>query len=137
MGKRPDVKDTIEVARKGGKRSQVYEWLWTDFDELLPTLSRVGVNWDGLAELAISNGLAGGRGCTPTAETVRQTWMRVRRDKAHPPKRIGRPKASTEMVQPTEREPPPAFPPVDDEDDDKPPGGKFQVIPSRTRYPSK
>jgi hypothetical protein len=98
MAERPKVADAIAVARKGGGRSDIYEWLWNDFEALSPELSRAGVNWKGLAELATSHGLKAGRGSEPTAEVVRQTWHRVRKDKATPPKPPGRPKAQPALV---------------------------------------
>ena len=105
---KPPLDEVLSVAMQGA-RSPLYEWLWADYDKLLPTLSRSGVNWAGLADLAKSHGVKAGRGLDPTAEIVRQTWARVRRVKeARKPRAKPAQIQATPVVQsaPVERERP-------------------------------
>jgi hypothetical protein len=76
------VRDVIEAARTG-TRSPLYEYLWTEFDTLLPELTsgQASVNWKAVAEKFRAAGIQAGRGKDVTEQIVRQTWWRVKADK--------------------------------------------------------
>jgi hypothetical protein len=73
----------------GAGRSPLYEWLWVHFDALSAELSPTRrPNWRSVADALATRAEAGdtsvldGWGEVPGPETVRQTWWRVRKDKA-------------------------------------------------------
>jgi hypothetical protein len=78
------------VGRWGGAgHSPLYEWLWVRFDWLSKELSPPRrPNWRSVADTLAARAASGdcsvldGWGEVPGPETVRQTWWRVRKDKA-------------------------------------------------------
>jgi hypothetical protein len=89
------VGEVLAAARRpagrwgGAGRSPLYEWLWARFDVLSAELSPPRrPNWRSVADALAARVAAGdtavldGWGEVPGPETVRQTWWRVRKDKA-------------------------------------------------------
>lgn len=89
------VDEVLAAARRpagrwgGAGHSPLYEWLWTRFDALSGELSPPRrPNWRSVADALAARATAGdtsvldGWGEVPGPETVRQTWWRVRKDKA-------------------------------------------------------
>jgi len=89
------VDEVLAAARRpagrwgGAGRSPLYEWLWARFDALSVELSPPRrPNWRSVADALAARAAAGdtavldGWGEVPGPETVRQTWWRVRKDKA-------------------------------------------------------
>jgi hypothetical protein len=89
------VNDVLAAARRPAGRwggagcSPLYEWLWARFDALSAELSPPRrPNWRSVADALAARAAAGdtavldGWGEVPGSETVRQTWWRVRKDKA-------------------------------------------------------
>lgn len=102
-------------ARSGGGHSPLYEWLWARFDALSAELSPPRrPNWrsvaDAMAALAQSGDMSvlDGWGEVPGAETVRQTWWRVRKDKSATSRRTPDVKGSGGDVASVSRAVPPA-----------------------------
>jgi hypothetical protein len=71
-----------EVARGGSGHSPLYRWLRARHDAFAVLVEETRPNWKGLAEGFTELGLSGPSGRALTAETVRHTWWRVRRDVA-------------------------------------------------------
>lgn len=76
-------------AHRGGGHSPLYEWLWARFEALSGELSPPRrPNWRSVADAMAARAAAGdtsvldGWGEAPGPETIRQTWWRVRKDKA-------------------------------------------------------
>lgn len=102
-------------ARGGGGHSPLYEWLWARFDALSVELSPPRrPNWrsvaDAMAALAQSGdtSVLDGWGEVPGSETVRQTWWRVRKDKAATRRRTPDARGSGGEVASVSRAVPPA-----------------------------
>jgi hypothetical protein len=77
-----EMRRIAEVARAGSGRSLLYRWLRARHDAFAELVEETRPNWKGLAEGFNGLGLAGPDGRALTAETVRHTWWRVRRDVA-------------------------------------------------------
>src|SRR5689334_7197858 len=71
-----------EIARGASKRSALYLWLHANHDEFLALMEETRPNWKRLAEGFAEIGIVTPEGKPLTAETVRVTWYRVRRDVA-------------------------------------------------------
>jgi hypothetical protein len=62
-----------------GRTSAVFNWLYKNHDELLARLSVRRANWMALSQRLGEWQIFNGCGEPPTAECVRQTWIRVRK----------------------------------------------------------
>ena len=82
------VEDVIAAARTG-TRSPLYEYLWKEYDALLPELTpergKASINWAAVAEKFRKAEIKAGRDKDVTEQIVRQTWWRVKADKADKP----------------------------------------------------
>jgi hypothetical protein len=94
----------------GAGHSPLYEWLWTRFDALSGELSPPRrPNWRSVADALAARAAAGdtsvldGWGEVPGPETVRQTWWRVRKDKAAAVARAGSAGKPAEPLPPLPR----------------------------------
>lgn len=89
------VDEVLAAARRpagrwgGAGHSPLYEWLWARFEALSAELSPPRrPNWRSVADALAARAAAGdtavlnGWGAVAGPETVRQTWWRVRKDKA-------------------------------------------------------
>lgn len=77
-----ELRRIAEVARGGSGRSPLYRWLRARHDAFAELVEETRPNWKGLAKGFTELGLEGAGGRSLTAETVRRTWWRVRRDVA-------------------------------------------------------
>lgn len=69
-----------EGARRG--HSPLYEWMWSRAEQLAPELDPPRTpNWTAMAEEFQRAEVMDGQGRAPTAETVRKTWWKVRKDR--------------------------------------------------------
>ena len=118
-----EIGSVLAAARsESGGGSGVYEWLWSRYEQLLPELSRHGVNWDAMAEQFRRFEIRAGRGMDATGTIVRQTWYRVCQNKARPKlgpgKRVVRTDAPAPSTPATAHKPIPGSSSEDDPDDD-------------------
>ncbi len=87
-----------EVARAGSGHSPLYRWLRARHDAFAELVEESRPNWKALAGSFTELGLAGPSGRALTAETVRHTWWRVRRDVAANRERRTKPPATPAVV---------------------------------------
>ena len=71
-----------EVARDRGGRSRLYRWMWRNRVSFAALLDENRPRWQALADGFAEMGMAGPEGVLK-AESVRNTWWRVRRDQAN------------------------------------------------------
>jgi hypothetical protein len=74
------VRDALLSARKGSIHSALYHFMRQHHDELIALFAEVPPAWEPLAERFGSMGLSDRGGKSPTANTARMTWWRVRTD---------------------------------------------------------
>ena len=91
------------------KHSPVYQWLWANYDGLLPAMSPPRTpNWPEVAAALARLGVLDGAGKQPTASATRNTWWRVTRDKTAGPKQ--RKPGGRKRAQPVEQQAEPLEP---------------------------
>lgn len=93
-----ELRRIAEVARGGSGRSPLYRWLRARHDAFAELVEETRPNWKGLAEGFTELGLEGADGRWLTAETVRRTWWRVRRDVAAARERRAKPPTPPAVV---------------------------------------
>jgi len=113
----PELQRIAEAARAGSRLSPLYRWLRTRHDAFAELVDETRPNWKALADSFTELGLAGPSGRALTAETVRHTWWRVRRDVAAAKERRAKPPAPPAAVPApppaaTRAPPPPASAPA-------------------------
>ena len=85
-----------------GRRSPLYRWLNVRAEAFQTMLHEMQPTWQAVAEALAAQGLVDGAGKPPTAERVRQTWLKVRQRRP-PPK----PEPQTLAAAPAPTDPPP------------------------------
>jgi hypothetical protein len=79
-----EMESITRIARKASGRSPLYRWLLARHDVFLALVAETRPSWRALAEGFADLGLLSPSGRPFTAEAVRHTWWRVRRDVAAP-----------------------------------------------------
>ncbi len=80
----------VRALSTGSGRSPVYRWMRARHDRIAAALRLVGSrpNWDGLADMAMADGVRDARNGRPSAATMRNTWRRVSGELAAPARRV-------------------------------------------------
>jgi len=122
------AKDAGEAVRKHALlgRSPFYRWMYDNYAELRPVLTRPRPSWTAVAQAAYDDGLKGQDGNRYPRQVAWQTWKRLSRDMevSDPAPRTVKPPPAV----PTQDRQPPAAPPAvpsDPPGDDNPYGFRF------------
>ena len=94
--KPPDMAGAVSAiaearARGRGRKSPVYLWLRSRHDELEAAFEENAPSWSALAKYLGDGGVMSGDGTRPTATSVRNAWLRVRKAVAEQRRKRGRP----------------------------------------------
>lgn len=89
-----EMESITRIARKASGRSPLYRWLRARHDVFLALVTETRPSWRALAEGFADLGLLSPSGRPLTAQAVRHTWWRVRRDVATPRSRCRKQPAS-------------------------------------------
>ena len=80
--KREDLGDVLNDIACSEERSPLFWWLLEHHAEIAQTAKGRRMRWGPLLKRVLARGLTDGSGKSPTAETVRKTWWKVRREVA-------------------------------------------------------
>jgi hypothetical protein len=95
----------------GDRRPPLYQWMASNYDELVTLFEGARLNWQRLTASFQELGFRNGSGGDLRPETVRQTWYRVRKQKeAGGARKTGRPAPVEVLSSPTPVSSPPPAP---------------------------
>jgi len=80
--KREDLGDVLDEIACSEERSPLFWWLLKHHAEIAQIAKGRRMRWEPLLRRVLARGLTDGSAKSPTAETVRKTWWKVRREVA-------------------------------------------------------
>lgn len=113
----PAVLTQIQQALEtdGNRRSQLQQWMASNFYDLSTMLADARPNWNRLTQAFMAAGFRNLDGSDLQPGSVRQTWYRVRRHKLAIQSRTSIPAPTVEVLSPiSQPTPQPTQPPADD-----------------------
>jgi len=100
--KREDLGDVLGEIACSEERSPLFWWLLKHHAEIAESAKGRRMRWEPLLRRVLARGLTDGSAKSPTAETVRKTWWKVRREVARAKKlEIANAQLASAKIQPS------------------------------------